>query len=193
MLFKALAALTVAASALAQASQNLTITAPSPTWWWIEESENKLAWAAGNPSDSTTVYINHKDNNVIAGGTLAIKAITNVYDYSTLLTLPPGVKPAKGYFITIVDSIYQGQRVYGQSQEFEVKPKGSAYPDQNQDLSGRPQTSASESATGSAGASASKSGASSAPSASASSGAQQNMAATALAAGAAALAYVAVA
>lgn len=33
MLFKALAALTVAASALAQASQNLTITAPSPTWW----------------------------------------------------------------------------------------------------------------------------------------------------------------
>lgn len=23
---------------------------------------------------------------------------------------PPGVKPAKGYFITIVDSIYQNQR-----------------------------------------------------------------------------------
>lgn len=34
MLFKAIAALTVAASALAQAAgQNVTITAPSPTWW----------------------------------------------------------------------------------------------------------------------------------------------------------------
>lgn len=89
--------------------------------------------------------------------------------------------------------------VYGQSQEFEVKAKGSAYPEQNQDLSGKPSSSAAESATGSAAgasgsdAAASKSGASSAPSPSANSGAQQNMAATVLAAGAAALAYVAVA
>lgn len=49
---------------------------PPTDFLGIEESENKLAWANGNPADSTTIYINHKDNNVLAGGTLAIKAIS---------------------------------------------------------------------------------------------------------------------
>ncbi|KAL1702528.1 hypothetical protein EV121DRAFT_293217 [Schizophyllum commune] len=118
--------------------------------WWVASSSNNIIWTCeGSPYQSFSVYLTNSDVNVLSGP-IGIIATQNNYDCSKTITQQQAAQPAgKGYKVLLTDPLNM-TNVYAASEEFEIKPLGSTYPD----ASATPGVGGSGSAT-SSGASAS--------------------------------------
>jgi len=130
-MFSRLASLVViACSALSVAAQ-ITILAPSSSYWWVANSQNLYSWTCGSQYNqgytNFTVLINNVSPTVF-NGPLALIAIQWDYDCSVLIpatgvaALPAG----SGYTLSFAN-VYNQTDVIATSQQFEIKPLGSAY------------------------------------------------------------------
>ncbi|KAL1751194.1 hypothetical protein FB107DRAFT_278915 [Schizophyllum commune] len=118
--------------------------------WWVASSSNNIIWTCeDSPYQSFSVYLTNSDVNVLSGP-IGIIATQNNYDCSKTITQQQAAQPAgKGYKVLLTDPLNM-TNVYAASEEFEIKPLGSTYPD----ASATPGVGGSGSAT-SSGASAS--------------------------------------
>jgi len=152
--FATVAALFVAAVA------DLSIVSPGgPDLWWIANSENNIVWTCdASPYTNFTILITNQNLSVFAGP-IAIVAIENNYDCSRTITQDQANQPAGTGYIIQLASPFNETDVYAQSQPFEIKALGSAYPATSATpTTGGTQTgsaavAASASATGSSGSS----------------------------------------
>jgi len=125
MLGRILLAVTALAGA---ASAQLTITNPSSSSWWVAQSTNTLTWTCNtSPYTSFTVLLANSNPSVLVSP-LAIISIQENYDCSKLITQDQVVQPAAtGYTIQFAN-ILNGTDIYAESEPFEIKALGSAYP-----------------------------------------------------------------
>jgi len=112
-----------------QVSQNLfKINQPSTDLWWIEGSDNTMAWDCKNaPVQQFTVFLMNTDSKVLSGRLAFIAQESNT-DCSKLIPKTQLTQPAaNGYKIQFAD-ILNGSNVYAESEIFEIKAAGSSYP-----------------------------------------------------------------
>jgi len=123
-----LAIASTAAALFGVALADLQITNPASNLWWVAKSQNVLTWSCKDSSFSSfTVLIGNKDQNVLTAP-IAIIGIQNNFDCSKIITQDVASQPAGvGYTILLANPVNISQ-VYATSQEFEIKPLGSAYP-----------------------------------------------------------------
>ncbi|KIJ15393.1 hypothetical protein PAXINDRAFT_169234 [Paxillus involutus ATCC 200175] len=119
----------LAAAALASvASAQLTITNPSANSWWVAQSANTLAWTCNTSPYQTYTVVLTNTNPSILSGPLAIIAIQQNYDCSETITQQQSAQPAAtGYTIQLTNPL-NNTEVYAESEPFEIKALGSAYP-----------------------------------------------------------------
>jgi len=132
------------------AVHGLQITNPSSNSWWVADSANTLAWTCDDKThDTFTILIGNSDPTILSAP-IAIIAIQNNFDCSKLLT-PEQVtqKAAPGYRVIFANPL-NSTEVYAQSDVFEIKPLGSAYPSQPSSAGATPSGSAA--ASGASGA-----------------------------------------
>ncbi|RPD65689.1 hypothetical protein L227DRAFT_493604 [Lentinus tigrinus ALCF2SS1-6] len=150
------AALSATVAALASgAAAQLSILAPGgPDLWWIAESDNVVTWTCKtSPYTNFTVLIANSDPKVLVAPQAFISQQNN-FDCSKLITKDQvNMSPATGYTIQLANPFNETD-VYAESQPFEIKALGAAYP------ASSATPTATGSATGSAAGSASATGAS---------------------------------
>jgi len=119
-----------AAAVFGAASAQLSVIVPGgDSLWWVAESENNIVWTCDtSPYGNFTVLVANTNTQLLSGP-IAIYAIESNYDCSKTLTQqqvnqPPGT----GYVIQLAN-IFNETDVYAQSEPFEIKALGSAYPD----------------------------------------------------------------
>ncbi|KAI5888122.1 uncharacterized protein SCHCODRAFT_02635773 [Schizophyllum commune H4-8] len=97
--------------------------------WWVASSSNNIIWTCeDSPYQSFSVYLTNTDVNVLSGP-IGIIATQNNYDCSKTITQQQAAQPAgKGYKILLTDPLNM-TNIYAASEEFEIKPLGSTYPD----------------------------------------------------------------
>ncbi|KAF8841090.1 hypothetical protein BDN67DRAFT_1068755 [Paxillus ammoniavirescens] len=119
----------LAAAALASAaSAQLTVTNPSANSWWVAQSANTLAWTCNTSPYQTYTVVLTNSNPSILSGPLAIIAIQQNYDCSETITQQQAAQPAAtGYIIQLTNPL-NNTEVYAESEPFEIKALGSAYP-----------------------------------------------------------------
>jgi hypothetical protein len=108
---------------------DLKITSPGgPDLWWVGGSQNVLVWTCNDSSyTSFTVLLANKDPKILVAP-IAIIAIVNNYDCSKAITKDQANQPpGTGYTVQLAD-IFNSTHIYAESQPFEIKPLGSAYP-----------------------------------------------------------------
>ncbi|OCB87772.1 hypothetical protein A7U60_g5095 [Sanghuangporus baumii] len=151
------------AALAASVSAQLTILSPggSDLWWAVlmddfechvvANSENNIVWTCDtSPVQNFTILVANSDQSVLVSP-LAVVAVQQNFDCSrTLTTQQVNFTTGTGYSVILADPI-NSTNVYAQSEEFEIKPVGSTYPDP----SSTPTGTASASATGSGSATAS--------------------------------------
>ncbi|PIL27661.1 hypothetical protein GSI_10813 [Ganoderma sinense ZZ0214-1] len=124
------AALSAALVALAGgAAAQLSIIAPGgPDLWWIAQSDNDIDWTCKtSPYTNFTVLIANSNVNVLVAPQAFI-AQQNNFDCSKLITKDQvNLTPATGYVIQLANP-FNNTDVYAQSQPFEIKALGAAYP-----------------------------------------------------------------
>ncbi|KIJ63816.1 hypothetical protein HYDPIDRAFT_91819 [Hydnomerulius pinastri MD-312] len=130
-----------AAALVGTASAQLTITNPSANSWWVAQSQNTLAWTCNtSPYQNYTVLLANSNPSILASP-LAIIAVQQNYDCSETITQQQSAQPAGTGYTVLLASTLNSTDIYAQSEPFEIKALGAAYP----------ATTASASATGSAG------------------------------------------
>ncbi|KAM5536743.1 hypothetical protein V8D89_009582, partial [Ganoderma adspersum] len=125
----ALSATLVALAGGIAAQAQLSVLSPGgPNLWMVSESDNVVSWTCKtSPYPTFTVLIANSDVSVLATPQLFVAQQTN-FDCSKLITKDQmNLKPATGYSIQLADPL-NNTNVYAQSQPFEIKPFGSAYP-----------------------------------------------------------------
>lgn len=117
------------------AAANLEVTEPSTDIWWVAQSTNVMAWNCQsqvnqpNPINNFTVLINNVNPSVLAGP-LAFIAIQEL-DQCSITVSPNQVnQPASSGYILLLADDFNNTNVYATSQQFEIRPLGSAYPSQ---------------------------------------------------------------
>ncbi|KAF5380780.1 hypothetical protein D9757_007101 [Collybiopsis confluens] len=117
-----------AASALftAVSGQLQVINPGGPNFWWISNSENLLVWNCNDSPEQTFTVLVANPNMASA---LAIIAQQPNYVCSLLVTKDQmgGLPVGTGYTVQLADPL-NGTHVFAQSQAFEIKAAGSAYP-----------------------------------------------------------------
>ncbi|KAI0702018.1 hypothetical protein C8T65DRAFT_579375 [Cerioporus squamosus] len=124
------AALSATLVALASgAAAQLEVIAPGgPNLWWVAESDNVVTWTCKtSPYTNFTVSIANTNVNVLTAPQPFISQQNN-FDCSKLITkdqvnMPPGT----GYTIQLANP-FNLTDVYAESQQFEIKALGAAYP-----------------------------------------------------------------
>jgi len=111
------------------AAQDIQILAPGgPDLWWVAQSSNNIVWNCQQTQFTNWTVVLVNSNVTVLNGALPIIAIEQSFNCPQLITTqlanPP---PATGYTIQFANPLNNTQ-VYVQSQEFEVKALGSAYP-----------------------------------------------------------------
>ncbi|KAL5521666.1 hypothetical protein ACEPAF_2414 [Sanghuangporus sanghuang] len=140
------------AALAASVSAQLTVLSPGGSdLWWVANSENNIVWTCDtSPVQNFTILVANSDQSVLVSP-LAVVAVQQNFDCSrTLTTQQVNFTTGTGYSVILADPI-NSTNVYAQSEEFEIKPVGSTYPDP----SSTPTGTASASATGSGSATAS--------------------------------------
>jgi len=125
-LFKVLPSLLLATFA---AADLFSIYAPSATVWWVANSQNVFAWDCNaNPGiQNFTVLINNV-NPAVLQGPLAFIAILD-YNICSYAVSQDQVNQTAGTGYTLIfGDIFNETNVYATSQQFEIRPLGSAYP-----------------------------------------------------------------
>ncbi|KAG7558326.1 hypothetical protein FFLO_02796 [Filobasidium floriforme] len=122
-MFALLSTLTLAL--LGSAAAQFTITSPTSEIFWISDSDNVVSWTGTSPAAQFTVFIANPNVNLLTDRT-PIVAILDAFRGSYLLN--PGALPAgTGYTIQLTDTL-NSTNIYAESEAFELKPAGSAYP-----------------------------------------------------------------
>ncbi|ESK93102.1 hesp-379-like protein [Moniliophthora roreri MCA 2997] len=104
------------------------ILRPGADNWWVAKSDNVLEWDCKSSSIQQYTVVMTNTNPTILSGPMAIIAIQNNADCSKLVTQQQMTMPAAtGYKIQFANTLNQSD-VYSESEEFEIKPLGSAYP-----------------------------------------------------------------
>lgn len=112
-------------SAIAQ----LEVISPSgDNLWWVAQSDNTLMWSCkSSPYSNFTVLITNSNPSILSAP-LAIIAQQENYDCSeTIAKTQINESPATGYTIQLADP-FNNTNIYAQSQPFEIKALGAAYP-----------------------------------------------------------------
>jgi len=121
-LFKAFLPLLLATFA---AAVDLQITVPSSSIWWIEGTQNRFAWLNPQGTDfEFTVLI----NNTKFASPLAFIAMQDSTALSVDITEEQEDQPAGTGYTIIFANPLNNTDVYAVSEQFEIKPVGSAYP-----------------------------------------------------------------
>ncbi|KAF9255759.1 hypothetical protein L218DRAFT_950517 [Marasmius fiardii PR-910] len=122
--FVTLSALVTFASALTGPK----IILPTADKWWVAQSTNVLTWDCKN-SQATQfgVYISNKDPKVLQGNLAIFAQLDNTVCSKEVTQLQVTQPAATGYTLLFTNIVNQTD-VYSQSDEFEIKPLGSAYP-----------------------------------------------------------------
>ncbi|TFK47503.1 hypothetical protein OE88DRAFT_1665663 [Heliocybe sulcata] len=165
MVFKRYTLLTAAAAlaGVASAADLAVISPGGPNLWWVQNSQNTLLWTCQQTTYQNFTILIANSNPSILVAPSALIAIEYDYDCSKTITeSQSNWTPSTGYTIQLANPLNQTD-IYAQSQEFEIKAAGSAYPA----ASATPTSSAS--ATGS-GATGSASGSASSPTSSSAAG-----------------------
>jgi len=137
-------AATVSALFIAAAADLKIISPGGPDLWWVAKSQNVISWTCNeSPYGNFTILVANK-NPAILVAPMAVVAIENNFDCSKTITQDQASQaPGTGYTIQLANILNQTD-VYAESQEFEIKPLGAAYP-----AASATPTSAKASATGS--------------------------------------------
>ncbi|TIA89782.1 hypothetical protein E3P99_01879 [Wallemia hederae] len=147
MQFTALTLLTL--SLLYTALAKITITVPNSRNWWVDSDSQTFAWTTSSASDPDQfiTIIKNDDQSVLPSKQAAVTGIVESDRGSYQINSNAGVNlsPGKGYYIIFADPTDQNKE-FAKSEEFEIKPKGSSYPDPSATLP----ASASPSATNNA-------------------------------------------
>jgi len=111
-------------------SSGLSIVVPGGAdLWWVGDAQNNIVWTCQtSPFSNFTVLIANQDPKVLASA-IAVIAIENNYDCSkTIIPDQSNLTAATGYVVQFANTLNETD-VYAQSQPFEIKAPGSAYPD----------------------------------------------------------------
>jgi len=117
------------AALVSTAAADLQILSPGgPNLWWVASSINTLAWTCQDSQfQNFTVLVGSTTNPVLAQPQPIISIEPN-FDCSQTITAQQETFPAgDGYYVQLANPLNSTQ-VYAQSQPFEIKPLGSAYP-----------------------------------------------------------------
>ncbi|CDO75760.1 hypothetical protein BN946_scf184921.g36 [Trametes cinnabarina] len=142
----------LAALAGSTVAQKLEILSPGgPDLWWVAQSDNVISWTCQtSPYTNFTVLIANS-NPAILVSPLAIIPQEPNYDCSKLITKDQiNQGPGTGYTIQFANPFNETD-IYAESQPFEIKNVGAAYPATTATPSGA-STPAAGSATGSSSA-----------------------------------------
>ncbi|KAF9446626.1 hypothetical protein P691DRAFT_776716 [Macrolepiota fuliginosa MF-IS2] len=110
------------------AAQGLQITNPSANSWWVAKSANTFSWTCNSSPQSQFTVLVSNSNPAILVSPIAIIAIESNVDCSKLITQDQSNQPASGGYRIILANPLNSSDIYAQSDEFEIKPLGSAYP-----------------------------------------------------------------
>ncbi|KAI0070131.1 hypothetical protein K474DRAFT_1670386 [Panus rudis PR-1116 ss-1] len=116
------------AALLGVVAADLKVTNPSSSSWWVANSINTIAWTCKESSFQTfTIFIANSDPKVLTSPQ-AIIAVQNNFDCSKTITQDQANYTAgTGYSIQLANPLNSSD-IYAQSDLFEIKPLGSAYP-----------------------------------------------------------------
>jgi len=123
------AAAAILFAALASSVQAFQITEPSSTWWWIQNSQNVLAWTCGLPANEGVTYIVslYQPTGDLANGEIFL---SNVPDASCSYLVQPSSTAGLAlgnYTLKLLNSLNSSD-IIGVTDTFELKPSGSLYP-----------------------------------------------------------------
>ncbi|KAL0958496.1 hypothetical protein HGRIS_000639 [Hohenbuehelia grisea] len=108
----------------AAAAVPFQIYTPGPNNWWVAKSQNILAWTCNDaPAQSYTVMLK------IPGQASPLPIIAIVKNDACSIVIPEQVNQAAqgGYTIQLADTL-NSTKVFAESQPFEIKALGAAYP-----------------------------------------------------------------
>jgi len=154
-MFSKLSVFATVATLAAMANAQLQVISPGgPNLWWVAKSSNTLSWNCQQSQVQNFTIVLTNSNVTILNGALPIIAIENNFDCSKTITQQQADLPiATGYKVQLANPLNNTQ-VYAESDFFEIKPLGSAFPDP----SSTPTAGGSTSSTGSSTAGASPTG-----------------------------------
>jgi len=157
-----ISAITIAACAAVAYSQitandpaeGLSVTQPSTSVWWVQNSQNTIAWTCRNTQIQTfTVLVSNTDPKILTQPQAFLANLKNA-DCSELIQaseFPTG----PGYQILLANPVNQTD-IYAVSELFEIKAAGSAFASvTTTDIGGSQTASSSSSATQTSGSAAS--------------------------------------
>ncbi|OBZ74695.1 hypothetical protein A0H81_05549 [Grifola frondosa] len=136
--FAALALLPAAVGAI-------SITGPSPTAFWVQNTSNTISWtfSPGDPNPIDIVIVNA--NNATLNGAFSIANSVNV-SQATFTVTNVTLNPGDNYAVEFVSPTNHSQ-VFATSQNFTVMPPGTAAATTSSAASGATGTSSGSSAT----------------------------------------------
>jgi hypothetical protein len=118
-----------AAALFGAAVADLKVVVPGGSdLWWVAKSQNNIVWTCqDSPYSNFTILIANQNTQVLSSP-IAIVAIENNFDCSKTITpdqanQPPGT----GYMVQLANILNETD-VYAQTQPFEIKALGAAYP-----------------------------------------------------------------
>ncbi|CAA7268617.1 unnamed protein product [Cyclocybe aegerita] len=125
-LFKAIPALFLATLAAA----DLEILRPNSNVWWVAQSLNEIAWTCNDsPYSQFTIFVNNTDPTVLVSP-MAVISVQENFQCSITISQNQANQPAGTGWTLLFASIFNSSEIYATSEEFEIKPLGSAYPTQ---------------------------------------------------------------
>ncbi|KZT10451.1 uncharacterized protein LAESUDRAFT_721809 [Laetiporus sulphureus 93-53] len=161
------AALALAAFISSSAAQ-LTILSPGSSVWWVDDSQNDITWTCDtSPYENFTVLLDSTNSSILVS---PYAFVANQPNYDCSVVISPyqmATFPAASGYTIILANTLNSSDIYAKSEEFAIKPEGSAYPATSATPTGT--NTATSSASGSVSGSATTTGAAAASSTSASS------------------------
>ncbi|EKM56617.1 uncharacterized protein PHACADRAFT_253827 [Phanerochaete carnosa HHB-10118-sp] len=118
------------AALVSTAAADLQIISPGgPNLWWVAGSINTIAWNCQQNTEFLNFTVSVGNSNpAVLNQPQAIIAVENNFDCSKTITPDQeSFAAGDGYFIQFGNTL-NSTDVYAQSQPFEIKPLGSAYP-----------------------------------------------------------------
>ncbi|KAF9446633.1 hypothetical protein P691DRAFT_732881 [Macrolepiota fuliginosa MF-IS2] len=110
------------------AAKGLQITNPSANSWWVAKSANTLAWSCeSSPNDQFTVLISNSNPSILKSP-IAVIAVQSNLECAKLITQDQSNLPASTGYRILLSNPLNSSDIFAQSDEFEIKPLGSAYP-----------------------------------------------------------------
>ncbi|EKM76943.1 hypothetical protein AGABI1DRAFT_130950 [Agaricus bisporus var. burnettii JB137-S8] len=141
-------ALALSAASLAAAQSTFKITNPSADHWWVAESSNVLTWdCKNNPHTTFGVFIANADQTLFAGDLAIIPQQPNADCSKEITHNQVNQPPGSGYIIKFANAVNSSE-VFAQSDQFEIRPLGSAFPTTSSPAGNSPSNTADNTAAG---------------------------------------------